>query len=135
MTTFEEEYLDVFQNLEAAIISVYRQQSELMDYDVEKALNALVLEYQAEQKHQAAQRPPATPLAQQVYERVKQMGEWRLGREALGGETAAVALPASQTLTLSELLACLKRLRKSVQKWNKRGGERGYLQFIDQFIP
>jgi hypothetical protein len=134
MPSLEDEYLDVLQNIEAAIVSVYREQAELMDYDVEKALNALLLEYQAQQKNQAAQPPAFKPPAQHVYQAVRQMCEWRLGRGELREEETRTPLPAPEPITLNEVLACLKRIRKSVQKWNKRGGKRGYLQFVDQFI-
>ncbi len=133
-TPFEEEYLDVLQNIEAAIVSVYREHAELMDADVKKALNALLLAYQAEQKNQSSPPPAFKPSAQQVYQAVRQMCEWRLGRGALKDEETRTPLRAPEPLRLDEVLACLKRIRKSVQKWNKRNGERGYLQFVDQFI-
>ena len=30
--------------------------------------------------------------------------------------------------------ACLKRIRKSVQRWNKEGGRQGYLTFVGRFV-
>jgi hypothetical protein len=32
------------------------------------------------------------------------------------------------------IIACLKRIRKSVEKWNKQGGRQGYLTFVEQFV-
>jgi len=31
-------------------------------------------------------------------------------------------------------MACLRRIRKSVERWNKRGGQQGYVTFVNQFI-
>jgi hypothetical protein len=31
-------------------------------------------------------------------------------------------------------LACLKRIHKSVQSWNRHGGQRGYLEFIVRYV-
>ena len=37
-------------------------------------------------------------------------------------------------LSLDEVIACLKRIRKSVQKWNRQAGRRGYLQFVAKYV-
>ena len=39
-----------------------------------------------------------------------------------------------QPITVEEIIACLKRIRKSVEGWYKRGGRRGYYEFIQQFV-
>ncbi len=134
MPEFEEEYLDVLQNIEFAIVSVYRENSQLTDYDVEKALNALIQEYQGEQTGQAAPSVSLAPLPKKVYERARDMCEWRLGRQHLTDPTNKRFEPGVASLSIDEILACLKRIRKSVQKWNKRSGLRGYLQYVEQFI-
>mgnify|MGYP001600389697 CR=1 FL=1 len=41
MSNFEDEYMDVLQNIEMAIVSVYRKHRDLVDYDVDKVLNLL----------------------------------------------------------------------------------------------
>ena len=134
MTEFEVRYEDVLQNIEFAIVSVYREHSELLDYEVEKALNALILAYQAEQKHRVPSPVVFSPLAQQVFTRVHAMCEWRLGREALmvAESNAEILLPSP--ISLDEMVACLKRIRKSVQRWSQRDGRQGYLRFVNAFI-
>ena len=37
--------------------------------------------------------------------------------------------------TAQEILACLRKIRKSVERWNKRGGQQGYLHFVREFVP
>jgi hypothetical protein len=36
--------------------------------------------------------------------------------------------------TIDEIIACLKRIRKSINRWNKVGGRQGYLIFVSDFI-
>lgn len=134
MESFEDQYLDVLQNIETAIVSVYREHPILTDYDVDNALNALLRAYRAEQQKQAFNPPTLNPLAKEVYERVSLMCEWRLGREKSDDVDGKGEGPSPDPLTLDEIIACLKRVRKSVERWNKRGGRQGYLQFIEPFI-
>lgn len=65
----KERYEDVLQNIEFAIVNVYREHPDLLDSHVDE-----------------------------------------------------------------EIVACLKRIRKSVGRWNKRGGRQGCLTFIQQYI-
>ena len=41
----------------------------------------------------------------------------------------------NSVISLEEIVAVLKRIRKSVRYWHKKAGRRGYLEYIDQFIP
>ena len=66
---FEDQYLDVLQNLEFGIVRVYQETPDLTDYEVQSALDALLKAYKGEARgHQP--RPPRNPLAIQVYESV-----------------------------------------------------------------
>ena len=47
--SFEEEYADVLQNIEFAIVTVYRRNNALLDYDVTSALETLIRIYRGEQ--------------------------------------------------------------------------------------
>ena len=77
----EEEYLDILQNIEFAIMSVYRDNPLLVDFDVEAAINALISLYHAQSQNHEARRTNLNERATLVYERVEAMCEWRLGRE------------------------------------------------------
>ena len=133
MRDFEEQYLDVLQNIEFGIVRVYHEHDDLVDFEVEQALNGLIREYQADQRGRVFDPPELAPLVREVYESVKYMTEWRLGRETPLKE-GDVPFELPEPLALDEMIACLKRIRKSVRKWNKHGGRRGYLQFIEQFV-
>ena len=119
---FEEEYQDVLQNIESAIVHVSRRQQNLLDYDVEEALDALISDYRAEQPGRTPKPHRLTERPERVYGAVRQVCEWRLGRlRMLEGQAAPEAK------TPEEIMACLKCIRRSVQRWNKRSGRQGYL--------
>jgi hypothetical protein len=133
MPSFEDEYLDVLQNLEMAIVSVYREHTDLLDYDVDKVLNLLWTEYRNEKQGRASPTPKLNERAQMLYEQVKQMCEWRLGRTTMQAGKESVRWKP-EPITVDEIMDCLKRIRKSVDLWNKQGGRQGYLYFIDHNI-
>jgi hypothetical protein len=128
---FEEEYQDVLQNIEFAIVNVYRHHAELTDFDVETVLSELIRGYQAEQRQREVTPPSLNDLRQQLYDGLKMMCDWRLGRAELSRESGQSDLPRPKPLTVDEIIACLKRIRRSVQKWSKQGGRQGYLKFIE----
>ena len=128
----ETEYQDVLQNIEFAIVSVYHEQPELLDYDVETVLAALIQAYRAEQSQRPAKPPALNPLRQELYSRVHHMCEFRLGREDLSA--AGGPEPELVPVGVDVMILCLKRIRKSVKTWSKQGGRRGYLSFIEQYV-
>lgn len=128
----EEEYQDVLQNIEFAIVSVYRNHPELTDYDIADAIQALTRQYVAE----ATKRyPPYSNLSERaalVVQAAKNMCEWRLGRTAI--ETKEREKITGPGNSLDEIIACLKRIHKSVQFWTKEGGRQGYLKFVSKYV-
>ena len=130
----EKEYLDVLQNIEFAIMSVYRDNPLLVDFDVEAAINALITLYHAQSQNHEARRTNLNERATLVFGRVEAMCDWRLGREELLSADMRERGPRPEPVTLDVILACLKRIRKSVQRWNKEGGRQGYLTFVGRFV-
>lgn len=133
MLSFEEQYLDVLQNIEMAIVSVYREHNDLLDYDVDRALEILWMEYRNDKEGKTAPAPNLNANARLVYDRVKHICEWRLGRTMLTTGKKSIPLKL-EPISVDEIMDCLKRIRKSVGLWNKRGGRQGYLYFIDNNI-
>jgi hypothetical protein len=37
-------------------------------------------------------------------------------------------------LKLDVIVLCLKRIRKSIDRWNKEHGRQGYLKFVSQYV-
>jgi hypothetical protein len=134
MASIEEEYLDVLQNIEFAIVSVYRSERALSDYDVSKILNVLISCYQTELSKRDFNKPNLSPLQEELYVSVKHMCDWRLGREAIDKNEKQFQKKKPESISVEEIISCLKRIRKSVEMWNKQSGRKGYLQYIDQFL-
>ena len=130
----EEEYLDVLQNIEFAIMSVYRDNPLLVDFDVEAAINALISLYHAQSLNHEPRPSRLNERATLVYERVETMCEFRLGREELLSTDMRRRGPRPEPVALEVIVPCLKRIRKSVQRWNKEGGRQGYLTFVGRFV-
>jgi hypothetical protein len=125
--------MDVLQNIEMAIVSVYREHGDLLDYDVDKVLNLLWKEYRNEQINKPTLIPTLNANAQSVYDKVEAMCEWRLGRTDMTGKDKTTRVKP-ESISIDEILECLKRIRKSVDLWNKEGGRQGYLYFINNNI-
>jgi len=111
----EEDYLDILQNIEFATMSVYRENPLLVDFDVEAAISALISLYHAQAQSHESRRPNLNERAQLVFERVEAMCEFRLGREELLSTEMRKRGPRPEPVTLDVILACLKRIRKSVE--------------------
>jgi hypothetical protein len=122
----EDEYMDVLQNMEAAIVMLYRQESGLLDYDVDEAFDVLIHEYRLEQGGRPPKQHKISPRAARVHQAVKSMCEWRLGR---------TDTPVPSLVTIDVILLCLKRLKLSLKRWHGAGGRQGYLRYIDNFVP
>lgn len=89
----------------------------------------LIIDYQHEQKTNVIAPPKAnnTELKITVYQAVRVRCEFWIGRSTIPDQ-------GLKPLELSEILACLKRIRKSVQTWTRRDGRQGYLNFVSQFV-
>lgn len=130
---FEDNYMDVLQNIEAGIISVYNANPNLTDHEVDSALETLYKSYRSEVR---GRKPttPRNPMTMKVYQAAQGICEWRLGRDKLlDGDNQPVDIPIDP-LTVEEITACLKWIRKSIRLWTKEGGRQGYLNYISQFI-
>jgi hypothetical protein len=130
----EKDHLDVLQNIEFAIVSVHQQQPTLVDFDVDAALSALIAHYHSQGLDRPARQPNLNERAKQVYEMVETMCDWRMGDETLISEEMGSRGPRPEPVSVDVIVACLKRIRKSVEKWNKQGGRQGYLTFVERFV-
>ena len=130
----EEKYEDVLQNIESSVVSVYHAHPELTDWDVEVAYEALIQFYNAETRQKPTGLRQLAGNQAEVMDAARAMCDWRLGRETMFDEhDQPIKLPM-ELITAPEIVACLKRLRKSVQFWTKAGGRQGYLNYIREFV-
>ncbi len=124
-----EEHLDVLQNLESVVVAVWRENRAMADYTVMRAYDAAIAHYVAVARQQSPEAVNLTCLDATLYDVIKSCCEWRLGKTTQPGQPVPPAIP------VEELVGCLKKLRKSVDRWNRTGGRQGYLQFIEKFLP
>jgi hypothetical protein len=126
----EDEYTDVLQNLEWAIVNEFRQDRSILDLDTRDAVHALVRHYEAESESRGAPHTRLSDRAARIFEATRSMCEWRLGR----APSPDSGPPEMQPLTAAELVLCLKRIRKSIDFWTKEGGRQGYLNYVSEFV-
>jgi len=130
----EEKYADILQNIESAIVTVYDLNSSIVNRDVIAALEALIAGYTRERPDRVVSTIGPPGRARIVYEQCRRICEWRLGRQPLNEGESSENDPRPGELSVSELLVCLKRLRKSVRLWHAQGGPQGYLRYVRKFI-
>lgn len=135
MGTFEEQYNDPLRSMEIAIVRHYRTNEALLDWLTLTAVNGLIRTYTAEQRRRQPPKLVLDPIAQPVYTDLKIATDGWLGRGPLIDETGQIAEAGERQLALAEIIACLKRIRRSIEMWQKEGGRRGYFEFIDAFLP
>lgn len=130
MKKFGEKNLDLLQNIEFGIIEVYRADPSLLDVDAKDAIDALARHYHAEEENRTSPTLPLSQRAQRVFESVQELCEWRLGRTQIPGESEA-----GSAVPVSDLVKGLREIQKSIPRWSKQGGRKGYLEFVSQFLP
>ncbi|SRR5579883_2444786 len=135
--SFEQEYQDVLHNIESTIVMYYREHPDLIDVEVEAALEWLIKYYNAEAQGKTSSYRQPKGHSAEVASALKVVCDWRLGREQLAA-TDEKGNPAQlniESKTPSEIVACLKRIKSSIKLWTKKGGRQGYLNFVQQYIP
>ena len=123
-----DDYQDVLQNIEAAVVVVWKQNPAMSNYVAMAAYDAAIKYYRALADQQTPKPVNLAGLDAKVFEVVKETCEWRTGRspESELGEVTPIPL--------EDMVACLRKLRKSVDFWTKRGGRQGYMQYIEQYV-
>jgi hypothetical protein len=124
-----EDYQDVLQNIESAVVHTWRTHSEMTNYSVMRVYDAAIAFYNALAREQTPKPANLTGLDADLLKAVQEICEFRLGRVKLSDKVEVTPIP------LEDLVACLRKLRKSVDFWTKQGGRQGYLQYIEKFLP
>jgi hypothetical protein len=125
----EEQFTDVLQNMEFAIVRVYRSHRDMSDHSVRIVLEAILEDYAAERVPREPRDMHLTDLERMLKEEVKKMCEWRLGRAVVDG-----AGEGPKPISMEDMALCVKRIIKSIDRWNRLGGRRGYLDFVSQYV-
>lgn len=118
----------MLQNIEFCIVEEYRADRLLLDMDARDAVDALVRHYRSEEEQRTPPEQRLSARAQLVFDNVLRICEWRLGRIELPGDPV-------KRIPISELVRCLRKIQKSIQRWGKQRGNRGYLEFVSPYMP
>ena len=127
---FEDTFAEVLLNMEASIVDVYDEHPGLQDKEVAMAIDALIREYIAEQKNQPEREIQLPGLAHQVYQNVLAICEWAMGDLQIKDPH----VPIDYYIEIKEVLGCLKRIKKSIRFWKKKGGPQEYLRYVSEFV-
>jgi hypothetical protein len=128
--SFSEKNLDVMQNLEAVIADLSRKNPAITDYVALRGYEGVFQYYRAELRGHAAKKPELNGLDAAAFEALREICEFRLGRNALMAPDAGEIKPIS----VEELQDCLRQLIKSVERHTRIEGRMGYLSFIKRFV-
>jgi hypothetical protein len=131
---FDRKYEDVLQNIEFALMRTCREYAEMTDWEARDAVKGLIRTYQAETRGRPAPTLHLNPLAQEAYDAVKFVADWRMGRtDTPVTEGQSVDVPMTPK-TAEEIIACLKTILSSIELWQKELGRRGYFDFVSEFV-
>jgi hypothetical protein len=125
--SFEEKYEKALMALEVTILSVYRDEDELlMDYHVDEVCEVLMRRYRAEMTNFPYTAPKLEGLREKLHDVLLIVTELLLGRR----ELPEISEVDRIQLTPEEVRQCLNRLRKSIKTWSKAGGRQSYLRYV-----
>ena len=125
----EPKNVDVLQNLEFAVVNIWRQHRDMTDYIVARAYEAAFERFRAETRGHQPKACALTGLDREVFDAVIEICESRIGRS----NDPESEFKEMARLPVLELLDCLRQLRKSVER-HRSGGRQGYLTFVAQFV-
>lgn len=123
---FEQHYFDVLRAIEMAIYNA-DQRAALLDSNTDKVLEGLIRLYTAETRGRNAPKLRFSNDEKILADNIKAACDLHLGRDAQ-------VMIGEEQKSLDEIIACLKRIRRSLGQMSKQGGKRAYLEFIRNFF-
>ena len=126
----EPKNIDVSQNLEFAVIEVWRRHREMSDHVAARAYAAAFERYRGEARGHQPKPSALTGLDLEVFDALVGMCEFRLGRTPMKSAEDEAMPP----IPVNEIVDCLGELRKSVERHTRHDGRQGYLTFVNRFL-
>lgn len=123
--SFEEQYYDVLRAIETQIYEYYLENPDLTDFSVEKALNGMVRTLTSEQRGKPTPKLKLNASEQSLYKQMKSIAVLYLGEDD--------PVKPDQLLTHDEMIACFKRIQRSLKQMSGQGRQ-GYGDFLKQFF-
>ena len=135
----EDKHLDVLQNIESSVGRVYNQNPALRDVEVIRAYEYSIKHYQQKILGRVAETDfpdeEAATVFRAIVESLNQRDELLGAKEEDTPEPPKRFSRAFKEPTKDEIyLTCLRKILKSSKRWSNRGGERGYLDFISNYV-
>lgn len=132
-TSFEDDFFSVLLSIETAISSLYAENPNLLDFNVDKALNGAVRTLNNRKRDR---KPPTLKLKGdevEMYDRFMTVVDLYRGEAEFMDKQDEPVDVEVDILTYDELIACFKRIQKSIKQMSSQGRQ-GYLEFIKQFF-
>ena len=121
-------YEDVLEGIETEVVKLWRTHREMTNYTVMRSYEAATAHYNAIARQQTPKPANLTGLDASIFDAVRDFCDWRLGIVTYADR------PKPEPMPPEDMVACLRRLRKSVALWTEEAGRQGYLQYIQQFF-
>ncbi len=129
-----DKHLSLLQTLEFNLANHYKEQPQLIDYDVSDAFNALVRHYKAKLENRSF-TPNLKGRSKEVFEMFQTVADIFVSNGQFPTTETDTFLPENmQSYTVEDVLSCFRRLQSSLKLWTKEGGRQGYLNYISQFV-
>jgi len=121
------------QELEAAVLAVWKTHPEMNDYTAGRAYEAAQKHYRARLRGREPKPAGLDGLDRETFEVVQKVCE----KQLTIGPASLRGLPPGDTkpVALEKLVEYLRELAHSVERHTKVDGRCGYLEFLRQFIP
>lgn len=119
----EEKYFDQLMQLEFAVLGFFDDHADLTDAAVDSVYEELARRYRAEATAHEYRPSKLDGPRLELHGTLLPIAEMLVGRPDNVMPYAPVSAEAMQDI--------FKRLRSSLKKWNKEGGRRGYLTFLN----
>lgn len=121
-----ENFLPILQQYEFAVVQYYKQHPELKDPQVIAAYEAAM--------HFFTRQKKGLPLLPVKYtgHTLGLFNVLTVVTYALTEDDAEASGEIKTTVNIA--IICLKRLKESAERWHKKDGFRGYLNFIKSFV-
>ena len=131
----DQEFRNVLLNIEVQVIDIAHDNPEIADYQVEKVYSALLSKYKALARGKEAKDINFKNPTDLLYDQVNGVCGFFVGDIEPENEDGEVIDIPMEKISYQDMIACLKYLRKSVKLWNKEGGQKGYLNYVEEFVP
>src|SRR5262249_61256539 len=98
------------------------------------AVETLIKVYTGELRGREVTAPQFKPEEREAYDAAKAMCDFRLGRTSMEDEKGKKVGVGGEPLTLEEVIACLKRILKSINTSYKRRVEARAYDFVRRLV-